>query len=68
MCGLDDIRILQINHINGNGWKDREKYHGNQAQFYLDIIKNKCLISEYDIRCANHNILYEYEQDGIQRK
>jgi len=28
-CGFSDIRALSIDHINGDGWKDRAKSNGN---------------------------------------
>ena len=41
-CGETDIRVLQINHING---RDNP---------------------EVDVRCANCNILYEYERGNLR--
>ncbi len=59
ICGIDDLRILQINHIDGEGTKEYKKI-GNYI-FYKSIIDGKRNLDDLDVRCANHNILYEYE-------
>jgi hypothetical protein len=58
-CGTDDIRILQINHINGGGRKDLLD-RGEMGKI-KDILEDKNS-GHYDIRCANCNVLYEYER------
>jgi hypothetical protein len=55
-CGINDIRVLCVNHKGGNKRKE------NGLIFYIDIVKNRRKISNLDIRCANCNILYEYER------
>jgi hypothetical protein len=57
-CGITDWRVLQINHINGGGRKELEL---NMNKFYKDILLKKRNIIDLDLRCANCNILYEYE-------
>ena len=58
-CGETDVRVLQINHRNGGGVKDFKK-KGPQT-IYIEIIKGKRGKDEFDVRCSNCNILYEYE-------
>lgn len=59
ICKITDLRVLTINHINGNGTKNGE--HGN-ITFLNKIINGKRAINDLDIRCHNHNILYEFER------
>jgi len=59
-CGIDDPRVLQINHINGNGIKDYKKRGSNGL--YNDILSGKRRKDDLELLCANCNVLYEYEQ------
>jgi hypothetical protein len=58
VCGLADLRVLQINHKKG--------YGGKEARFgqdmYRAIVKEFRLIEDLNVMCANHNIIYEYER------
>jgi hypothetical protein len=63
-CGNDDLRVLQVNHIDGrskpkglNG-KRPPKEIAKQFQQILD----GQLRNDVDIRCANCNIIHEYER------
>lgn len=58
-CGISDIRLLQINHRNGGGTKD---FGHDPVNAYRDIVKGRRDRSEFDVRCANCNILYDYER------
>ncbi|MEK6879333.1 MAG: hypothetical protein AABY22_06995 [Nanoarchaeota archaeon] len=59
ICGIKDIRVLEVNHINGGGSKEtREKTN----RFYIGIANGNRKIDDLELRCANHNIIYEYEQ------
>ena len=59
-CGISDIRVLQINHINGQNKPQTGKELNDQ---YLQILSGKDL--PVDIRCANCNIIHEYERGNI---
>ena len=59
-CGFDDLRALQIDHVNGDG-KDERKYHG--SSFYLKMIL-KDMTGKYQILCANCNIIKSYKNFG----
>ena len=57
-CGIMDIRLLQINHLNGGGNKEvREK---GQNKIYREILAGKRK-GEFNLLCANCNTLYEYQ-------
>ncbi len=59
-CGITDIRILQINHKNHNGNKERQTWK-DIGRFYRAILSGKRMKNDLEIRCANCNIIYEYE-------
>lgn len=63
VCGITDSRILTINHKNGDGAYYRKKHGGHLVpkRIYLDVLKGRIDIRTLDLRCHNHNILYEYE-------
>ncbi len=59
-CGETDVHVLQINHLD-------ETYHGMKKQsLYRGIVRGTLDRSKLDIRCANHNVLYEYEKQQNQ--
>jgi hypothetical protein len=60
-CGNDDIRVLTVNHKNGDGAKERNVSKYRVSRLFRDIQKGRT-ISDLDVRCYNCNILYEYEQ------
>lgn len=52
-CGIDDIDVLTIDHINGGGSKQRRQIKAvNSIYYWLD--KNK-LPDGYQVLCANCN-------------
>lgn len=61
VCGIRDIRVLTINHLNGDGAKERSATPYRVSRIYRDILKGR-EVSDLDIRCYNCNVLYEYEQ------
>jgi hypothetical protein len=61
-CGLEDWRVLQINHINGGGNKDVKSKPGRNHALQQEIIAGK-REGEVNLLCANCNILYEYERN-----
>jgi hypothetical protein len=58
-CGNTDIRVLQVNHKKGGGTKDFKAV--SAYRIYKEIVEGKRPKEDYDVRCANCNILYEYE-------
>jgi len=60
-CSCSDWRVLQVNHKNGGGSKER-RLKGSWGIF-RQILSGKRLINDLDLRCANCNIIYEYEND-----
>ncbi len=56
-CGITDIRVLQVNHKNGRGGE--KDLFG--AEMYQAIVSKIRITEDLDLRCANCNIIYEYE-------
>lgn len=58
ICDMEDIRCLQIDHIDGGGCEQRRKIGG--VGFYSWLKKNK-YPKGFQILCANHNWIKRYE-------
>ena len=61
MCGTDDIRVLQLNHLMGGGKKDFERYR-SEYHLYKAILSGEEPKSNFNVLCANCNLVYEYKQ------
>ena len=58
-CGFDDLRALQIDHVNGGGGRDRKV---GSATYYARILKSIQEGSdEFQILCANCNAIKKYD-------
>jgi DNA-binding MarR family transcriptional regulator len=67
-CGFDDIRVLQIDHVHGNGWRERRDW-GGSYQIYRRLLRrvaNKEVISDYQVLCANCNWIKGFENDEFK--
>jgi len=56
-CAFDDWRALQVDHINGGGRKDRDRFD-NREQFLKSVLDNP---SDYQLMCANCNWIKRHE-------
>ncbi len=56
-CGCDDIRLLEVNHINGGGTKE-SKILGAGCSLWLKIISGKRKTDDLDIRCKVCNTIH----------
>lgn len=66
-CGEIDLRVLDINHINGVGAPSRRK--GTKTVLcYTDhlAILNGRRLRHVEVRCCNCNRRHEYERGNIQ--
>ena len=59
-CGIDEWRVLQIDHVNGGGNSHRRDWRCRGAPFYIQLLQLKDH-SSYQILCANCNQLKRYE-------
>ena len=58
-CGMNDYRILQFDHINGNGHSHRKTFN-SVAHFYKNIIEEKG--DGIQLLCPNCNWLKRLEE------
>lgn len=64
-CGFDDIRALQIDHIDGGGNHDARTRSGGVLAFYKRILADP---SGYQVLCANCNWIKRSENDENGRR
>lgn len=55
-CGCDDIRVLQINHIDGNGSKEFREV--GSKRFYRNIIDGLRSTKDLNILCKVCNVAH----------
>ena len=60
-CGIDDIRVLVIDHIKNDGYKERREM--NYSSFYRKILKMSAeeISEKYQILCRNCNWIRRLE-------
>lgn len=57
-CNETNPRVLQIDHIFGNGYLERKWFKTNKQNMYKDYVKNYEINKKYiQIRCFNCNII-----------
>lgn len=61
-CGISDIRVLQIDHINGGGSKHRKNFQG-RGMYYLILANPQESMKNYQILCANCNWIKRAENN-----
>jgi hypothetical protein len=66
VCHSRDLRILTINHKKGHGKKETDLSGGRGQVFYRQILRGERSKEDLEVRCFNHNIIYDYEQ-GLKR-
>ena len=65
VCGIDDIRVLQIDHVENNGNVERAALGGyKQAghRFY-EWLKKQGWPDGYQTLCANHNLIKHFGEN-----
>lgn len=61
-CGFSDERALQIDHINGDGYKERRQGVARKNTIINEIIIGK---KRYQLLCANCNWIKRFENNEI---
>lgn len=62
-CGFNDIRALQIDHINGGGVKELRST-GNRCVYYNRVLKSvQDGDNKYQLLCANCNWIKRHENN-----
>lgn len=64
-CGFTDKRALQIDHINGGGYKER-KEKGFKSEFHKHVLASFLKGEDkYQLLCANCNWIKRFENNEI---
>jgi ssDNA-binding Zn-finger/Zn-ribbon topoisomerase 1 len=61
-CGFHDLRILQVDHINGNGYKERQESSSSYDYWYKILQKVKKGSKDYQLLCPNCNWIKRVEK------
>ena len=56
-CGVEDVRVLQIDHVNGGGTAEVKRW--GHAWMYRDVVRNP---GKYQLLCANCNWIKRAER------
>ena len=63
-CGFSDLRILQIDHVNGGGYKERKGLNYSSRNLYRFILtKIKQGSKDYQLMCPNCNWIKKVENN-----
>ena len=65
-CGNNDYRVLQIDHINSDGYKERKTTGHNNSYYVVKAILNGEK-KKYQLLCANCNWIKRWENDECKR-
>lgn len=64
-CGIKDIRVLQIDHINGGGQREirQNKNLGTLNHYYRQMTANgDAFLKKYQLLCANCNWIKRFDK------
>jgi len=64
-CGITDMRVLQFDHINGNGKKERKKFkcHSTLQLYYYKL--PHLAKQNLQVLCANCNWIKRHERKEV---
>jgi hypothetical protein len=67
VCGFDDQRALQFDHIHGNGIQDRKQM---STQHYLTYVLNSVMARQgkFQLLCANCNWIKRVENHEVRKR
>lgn len=66
-CGFSDIRVLQVDHIHGNGNQHR-KTSANHYQNMKSILNDPGILQKFQCLCANCNMIKRAENNENARR
>lgn len=61
-CGFRDVRALQLDHIKGNGNKERVRFHSNSALIVYYLKHPEESKQKLQVLCANCNWIKRYDE------
>ena len=59
-CGFDDVRALQVDHIDGGGTQHYRSLNWNRIRFTRDILTHP---EKFQLLCANCNAIKRVAED-----
>lgn len=63
MCGFDDIRAIEVDHVNGGGKEHRKKLSNAQYRDYVISHPN-----EFQVLCSNCHSIKTYERGEVRQR
>ena len=60
-CGYNDTRALQIDHVAGNGWKDKGRM--GKPAYLREVLVDET--GKFQILCANCNLIKKVENKEL---
>jgi len=64
VCGINDSRCIQIDHIAGGAYKEKKSYRSS-AGLVNQVLKDP---ARFQVLCANHNWIKRFEnKETVQR-
>jgi len=67
-CGFSDDRALQIDHVKGNGYEERHKFHSFYSYQKHILSEIKASSKDYQLLCANCNWIKRWENPNERRR
>ena len=67
VCGWNDYRALQIDHILGDGSQERATPGYDRLRFLVGLLDDPQLADKYQLLCANHNWIKKVENNEIRK-
>ena len=67
MCGFDDYRALQIDHVNGGGNQQRKEIGQSRMMREIELMRDETLFENYQLLCANCNWIKRDENNELNR-
>lgn len=61
-CSFNDVRALQVDHINNDGSKERRLSCGQRVRFLRMVLEDT--EGRYQLLCANCNLIKYFELTG----
>jgi hypothetical protein len=62
ICGFNDKRALQFDHINGDGYLERKKLRSGMG-LWRSFIRDPKIKERIQVLCCNHNWIKRYENN-----
>ena len=64
-CGETDVRVLQIDHIDGGGRQHRKEIKKSAGKEFYAWLKKQDFPKGFQVLCANCNIKKDYEMRNL---